>query len=263
MTTVRNPAVAGQFYPADAAGLTAAVTTLLGETTGEGSVAPKAPKAIIVPHAGYIYSGPVAASAYACLLPNRDRDRRVVLLGPCHRVPLRGMALSSADVFRTPLGDVSIDHEAVSRLDVPGLQVSDRSHEYEHSLEVHLPFLQQVLDDFMLVPVVVGDAGAGEVASLLKELWGGDETLIVISSDLSHYLAYGEATTRDAATCNQIERLETNIDHEQACGATPIRGLLRVAKEKGLTVRTLDLRNSGDIAGDRSFVVGYGAWAFA
>jgi AmmeMemoRadiSam system protein B len=260
MTTVRNPAVAGPFYPADAAGLTAAVTTLLGETVGQGSVAPKA---LIVPHAGYIYSGPVAASAYACLIPHRERYRRVVLLGPCHRVPLRGMALSSAEVFRTPLGDVEIDQEVVSALQVHGLQISDRSHEYEHSLEVHLPFLQQVLSDFTLVPVVVGDASAGEVASLLQALWGGDETLIVISSDLSHYLGYDEATTRDAATCNQIEHLETNIDHEQACGATPIRGLLRVAKVKGLMVKTLDLRNSGDIAGDRSFVVGYGAWALA
>lgn len=260
MTTVRNPAVAGRFYPADAAELTATVTTLLGETAGQGIAAPKA---LIVPHAGYMYSGPVAASAYACLVPYRDRYSRVVLLGPCHRVPLRGMALSSADVFRTPLGDVAVDGDAASQLDIPGIQVSDLPHEHEHSLEVHLPFLQQVLDSFRIVPVVVGDASSERVAALLSRLWGGPETLIVISSDLSHYLRYGEASTRDAATCHKIEHLETNIDHNQACGATPIRGLLLVAREKGLHARTLDLRNSGDIAGDRQFVVGYGAWAFA
>jgi AmmeMemoRadiSam system protein B len=260
MTTVRNPAVAGQFYPADAAGLSAAVMTLLGETAGQEGAAPKA---LIVPHAGYIYSGPVAASAYACLAPYHDRYDRVILLGPCHRVPLRGMALSSAEVFRTPLGDVALDSGAISSLDLAGVRVSDRSHEYEHSLEVHLPFLQQVLDHFTLVPVVVGDASVEEVASLLSTLWGGDETLVVISSDLSHYLHYDEAIVRDAATCRKIEKLDTNIDHDQACGATPIRGLLRVAKQKRLAVRTLDLRNSGDIAGDRHFVVGYGSWAFA
>jgi AmmeMemoRadiSam system protein B len=260
MNTVRNPAVAGQFYPADSPGLEAAVTTLLGETAGQGGAAPKA---LIVPHAGYMYSGPVAASAYARLRPWRDRYSRVVLLGPCHRVPLRGMALSSADAFRTPLGDVAVDHETTARLDVPGLAVSDTSHEYEHSLEVHLPFLQEVLDEFVLVPVVVGDASAQEVAGLLKAVWGGEETLIVISSDLSHYLGYDEAAAKDAVTCTRIENLDTDISHDQACGATPIRGLLLVAKQRGLTVTTLDLRNSGDVAGDRKFVVGYGAWAFA
>ena len=259
MTTVRNPAVAGQFYPADAAELTATVTTLLGETAGQGGAAPKA---LIVPHAGYIYSGPVAASAYASLLPYYDRYSRVVLLGPCHRVPLRGIAVSSADAYRTPLGDVAVDSEAVSRLHVTGVRVSDRPHEYEHSLEVHLPFLQQVLDDFTIVPAVVGDAQAGEVVDLLSELWGGEETLIVISSDLSHYLHYDEAIASDAATCRKIERLDSDIDHDAACGATPIRGLLLVARSKGLIVRTLDLRNYGDIAGDRNHVVGYGAWAF-
>ena len=173
------------------------------------------------------------------------------------------MALSSAEAFRTPLGDVMIDVETASRLRVPGLRVSDTSHEYEHSLEVHLPFLQQVLDEFLLVPVVVGDASAREVAGLLAATWGGDETLIVISSDLSHYLGYDEAAARDAVTCTRIEHLDTDINHDQACGATPIRGLLLVAKQQGLRVTTLDLRNSGDVAGDRQFVVGYGAWAFS
>ena len=260
MITVRNPAVAGQFYPADAAELTATVTTLLGETAGEGGAAPKA---LIVPHAGYIYSGPVAATAYARLIPYHDRYRRVVLMGPCHRVPLRGMALCSAGAYRTPLGDVAVDSEAVARLQVAGLRVSDTSHEYEHSLEVHLPFLQQVLDDFTIVPVVVGDASDAEVADLLAELWGGEETLIVISSDLSHYLPYDDATKRDATTCRRIEHLDTNIFHDQACGATPIRGLLLLARKKGLSAMTLDLRNSADVAGDRKCVVGYGAWAFA
>ncbi len=260
MTVVREPAVAGQFYPEDPAELRALVSTLLDDAETEGGVPPKA---LVVPHAGYVYSGAVAASAYARLCGYRDTYTRVVLLGPCHRVPVAGMALSAAQAFRTPLGDVPVDRDTLALLEEKGVKVFEPSHRYEHSLEVHLPFLQTVLGEFSLVPVVVGETPARAVASLLDTLWGGPETLIVVSSDLSHYLAYDAAREQDAATCRRIERLDTGIAHDDACGATPLRGLLLAAKHRGMRVTTLDLRNSGDTGGDRDFVVGYGAWMFA
>ena len=260
MTDVRDPAVAGQFYPDDAGELMAAVTTLLDEAEERDVTAPKA---LIVPHAGYIYSGPVAATAYAQLRPHRDQYQRVVLLGPCHRVPVDGMALSGADAFRTPLGDVPVDREAVAGIERLGVSVFDATHQYEHSLEVHLPFLQQVLGEFRIVPIVVGEVQPGQIAAVIERLWGGPETLIVVSSDLSHYHNYDDATTIDARTCRAIENLDTSISHDAACGATPIRGLLIAAQRHDLAVKTLDLRNSGDTSGDREFVVGYGAWAFS
>ena len=260
MTVVREPAVAGQFYPEDPGELRTLVNSLLGAADCK---ADEAPKAIIDPHAGYIYSGAIAASAYACLSPHRDTYRRVVLLGPCHRVPVAGMAVSGADVFRTPLGDVPVDRETVAALAAKGIREYEPSHQYEHSLEVHLPFLQAVLGEFRIVPVVVGEVRPEAVANLLETLWGGPETLIVVSSDLSHYLEYGAARAQDATTCRRIEHLDTRIDHDDACGATPLRGLLLAARHRGLRVRTLDLRNSGDTEGDRDFVVGYGAWVLA
>ncbi|MDH3546627.1 MAG: AmmeMemoRadiSam system protein B [Gammaproteobacteria bacterium] len=260
MTVIREPAVAGQFYPGEAELLSRSVDVLLDEVK---VVAGDAPKALIVPHAGYMYSGPVAAAAYARLRPYRDLYTRVILLGPCHRVPVRGLALSGADVFRTPLGDVPLDKEAIGSIDSPRVKTFDATHELEHSLEVHLPFLQSVLGSFTLVPIVVGNATHEAVAEVLDTLWGGSETLIVISSDLSHYLSYDKARTLDGETRQAIENLEARgIDHDVACGATPIGGLLVTAKRRGMKVTTLDLRNSGDTAGDRDFVVGYGAWMF-
>ncbi len=260
MTIVRDPAVAGQFYPDEAGQLAAVVTTLLDEAEGRSGVTPKA---LIAPHAGYVYSGPVAASAYAQLLPHRDRYERVVLLGPCHRVPVAGMATSGADVFRTPLGDVPLDQDARMLLERHGVRVFEATHQYEHSLEVHLPFLQSVLGDFSIVPIVVGDAAAQSVADVLDLLWGGPETLIVVSSDLSHYLDYEHAVATDALTRRAIENLDPSITHDAACGATPVRGMLLAAERHALAVRTLDMRNSGDTSGDRDFVVGYGAWVFS
>jgi len=260
MTLIRTPAVAGQFYSANAGELSATVATLLNEAQERET---PAPKALIVPHAGYIYSGPVAASAYACLQPYGDQYQRVVLLGPCHRTPLRGLALSSADAFRTPLGDVRLDKPALAVLDIPDVQIFDRSHQDEHCLEVHLPFLQAVLGDFSVIPIVAGDASPELVSQLLDKLWGGPETLIVISSDLSHYLKYDEARAIDAVTCRAIEDLDAvQLNHDMACGATPVAGLLITAAQRGMDVITLDLRNSADTAGDRDFVVGYGAWMF-
>ena len=260
MTVIRETAVAGQFYPGTASELGAEIRVFFEAVqAAEGP----APKALIVPHAGYIYSGPVAATAYARLRPYRDLYTRVILLGPCHRVAVSGLALSDADVFRTPLGDVPLDQDAIAALTMPEITVVATAHEFEHSLEVHLPFLQTVIESFSLVPLVVGDATPEIVAEIIDALWGGPETLIVISSDLSHYLSYDDARLSDMKTCEAIENLEAHrIDHEHACGATPIGGLLISAKRRGMQVTTLDLRNSGDTAGGRNQVVGYGSWLF-
>lgn len=262
METIRPAAVAGLFYPADATQLKQLVTTLLKEvapTTG----APL-PKALIAPHAGYLYSGPIAASAYATLRAAADRIHRVILLGPVHRVPVRGLALPGTESFATPLGTVPVDAQGVAAIrHLPQVLTSARAHAEEHSLEVHLPFLQRILKDFTLLPLAVGDATAEEVAEVLNLLWGGPETLIVISSDLSHYLTYAQARALDADTSAAIVALTHRpIRHEQACGGTPINGLLLAARQHGLQPRLLDLRNSGDTAGDRERVVGYGAFAF-
>jgi AmmeMemoRadiSam system protein B len=261
MTVIRNPVVAGMFYPANAGELRANVETYLDQV--EPRPGP-APKALIAPHAGYVYSGLVAAAAYASLWPYRDRYTRVILLGPCHRVAIRHLALSGADVFRTPLGDVPQDKDVIVALDMPEVNVFEAAHQFEHSLEVHLPFLQIVLRTFTLVPLVVGGTTPETVADVLKNLWGGKETLIVISSDLSHYLAYNEARAKDRHTCEAIEHLDANrIGHADACGATSVRGLLIEAKRRAMQVTTLDLRNSGDTAGGKDRVVGYGAWMFS
>ena len=260
MSRIRAAAVAGLFYPADAAQLHTDIQSMLASTELTGS----APKALIVPHAGYIYSGPVAATAFAQLESVRSTVRRVILLGPCHRVPLRGLATSSADYFETPLGNVRIDRDAISLIAaMPQVEEFDLTHQQEHSLEVQLPFLQEGLDDFSLVPLVVGDTSAEEVSAVLERLWGGEETLVVISSDLSHYHDYNTARTMDSETCQAIEEMNpAAIHYDQACGRNPVNGLLLAAKKHGLHATTLDLRNSGDTAGDRSNVVGYGAWAF-
>ncbi len=262
MGTTRPAAVAGSFYPGETAVLRRAVEGYL--TAAPASELP-APKALIVPHAGYVYSGPVAAVAYAALARGRDRIRRVVLLGPSHRVAFDGLAVPDAEAFETPLGRVPIDAEGVARaLALPQVQRLGAAHAREHSLEVQLPFLQLVLSDFSLVPIVVGDASPDEVEEVISALWGGDETLVVVSSDLSHYLPYEEARRLDGATTQAIERLAPGaIGPDQACGRLPIQGLLGAARRRGLRVRTLDLRSSGDTAGARDAVVGYGAYAFA
>ena len=220
-------------------------------------------KAIIAPHAGYVYSGPIAASVYAPLAAMRERIRRVILLGPTHRVAVNGLALPSVHAFATPLGVVPLDAEAVAAIEpLPQVLISDAAHALEHSLEVQLPFLQTVLGEFTLVPLAVGRASAAQVAEVLECLWGGDETLIVVSSDLSHYLPYTLARETDSNTARHIVALDPHIDHQQACGATPVNGLLLAARRHDLQATMIDLRNSGDTAGDRSRVVGYGAFAF-
>jgi MEMO1 family protein len=258
MSIVREPAVAGLFYPDDPE----ALRQVLGGFLKGAACAGPPPKALIVPHAGYPYSGPVAATAYARILPARETVHRVVLLGPSHRVPFRGLATSSADSFRTPLADVPVDRAAVAEIEkLPQVHRLDEAHRQEHSLEVHLPFLQAILADFTLVPLVVGDASAADVAEVLDRLWGGPETLIVISSDLSHYHDYETARRMDSRTSRAIEHLQWDaLGYEDACGRVPVSGLLEAARRRSMTVTTVDLRNSGDTAGSRDSVVGYGAY---
>jgi len=260
MTHIRPPAVAGAFYPGQPGVLAATVDRLLAEAARPEELPPKA---LIVPHAGYIYSGPTAAQAYAALAPRRRQIRRVVLLGPTHRVAVNGLALPESAVFATPLGDIALDLEAMAGLrDLPQIVFSDRVHADEHSLEVHLPFLQRALDDFKLVPLAVGHAAPEAVAEVLDRLWGGPETLIVISSDLSHFLPYAAARQVDRDTCRHILDLDTTINPQQACGAFPINGLLLAAGRHGLAPQLVHLCNSGDTAGDKERVVGYAAFAF-
>lgn len=260
-SSIRKPAVAGTFYPGDPAELREMISGFLRQAKPSDVV----PKAIIAPHAGYIYSGPIAASAYAQIKPARGKIKRVVLLGPSHRVPFHGLAASGADAFATPLGNVPLDKKAIELIqNFPQVDIIGAAHVMEHSLEVQLPFLQEVLGEFSLVPLAVGDATAGDVAEVLEELWGGPETLIVISSDLSHYHDYRTAGKMDRATSEAIESLHPEeIGYEQACGRIPISGLLVAAKKHGLRAQTIDLRNSGDTAGSRDEVVGYGAYVFA
>jgi AmmeMemoRadiSam system protein B len=259
MQSIRPPAVAGLFYPAAPRILRHDILDMLDQA----EPADLTPKAIIVPHAGYIYSGPVAASAYALLRPMAKRIRRVVLLGPVHRVWVDGLALPSADSFDTPLGRIPIDAEAVRQLaDLSFVELNASAHAMEHSLEVHLPFLQTVLEKFSLVPLLVGGATPEQVARVLETLWGGDETLIVVSSDLSHYLPYDAARQTDQVTAEAILKLDGHLVGEQACGAHPINGLLLTARRKSLQPHLLDLRNSGNTAGDKQRVVGYAAIAF-
>ncbi|MCX7141031.1 MAG: AmmeMemoRadiSam system protein B [Proteobacteria bacterium] len=262
MVQVRPAAVAGMFYPANARELAWEVDNMLAHSAGAG-LAPGFPKALIVPHAGYVYSGNIAAEAYDRLRPARGIVRRVALLGPCHRVVVRGLALPDAAAFATPLGQVPIDRAAIESLaGLSQVVVSSAAHAEEHALEVQLPFLQRVLGEFSLVPLAVGDATPAQVAEVLEILWGGEETLIVISSDLSHYRPYDEACAIDRGTTQAILDFSTAIDHEQACGATPVAGLLLAAKRHQLNVELLDLRNSGDTAGGRGRVVGYASFAF-
>ncbi len=261
MAQIREPAVAGLFYPEDALLLQQQVDQLLASE----SATLVHPKALIAPHAGYIYSGASAACAYAQLTPLHGRIKRVVLLGPAHRVDFKGLAASSAQYFATPLGVIPIDQLGLDTiLMLPQIHVRDDAHTEEHSLEVQLPFLQTVLGDFKLIPLVVGDANPDEVAEVLEKLWGGEDTVIVISSDLSHYHDYETARTLDAATSHAIEQLRPDdIQYDQACGRNPINGLLVAARHHHLDVVTLDLRNSGDTAGPRNRVVGYGAYGFS
>jgi AmmeMemoRadiSam system protein B len=254
----RLPAVAGLFYPDDPYELRAIIQRYL-----DGAPPPGVrPKALIVPHAGYIYSGRVAATAYRQLVALEPPIERVILAGPSHRVPVLGIAVPQVTAFETPLGSVALDVGTIGRLlELPQVYSSDLPHRMEHSLEVQVPFLQMTLDDFSLVPLAVGDAAPAAVAEVLETCWGGPETLVVISSDLSHYRDYASAREIDAATAQSIIEQRGSLRDDQACGCRLLNGLALLARRRGLEIQALDLRNSGDTSGDRSRVVGYGAFA--
>ncbi|MEE2761542.1 MAG: AmmeMemoRadiSam system protein B [Pseudomonadota bacterium] len=264
-TKVRPPAVAGTFYPGGKVELEAAVRKYLKRAKSEIGIAEgPAPKALIAPHAGYVYSGLTAAAAYNTLAPAVDSIRRVVLLGPCHRVPVQKLALPSTESFATPLGNIAVDGMMARQIAaLPQVSVFDKAHQNDHALEVHLPFLQVMLDEFTIVPLIVGQATSEEVAEVLEALWGGAETLILVSSDLSHYLPYAAAQLSDNGARLAIERLDgSGVGDDAACGRHSIRPLLSLAKRKGLVANTIDVRNSGDTAGTKDRVVGYGSWRF-
>ena len=260
---VREAAVDGSFYPGDPELLGVTVDQLLADAPSPPEEAP-VPRAVIVPHAGYIYSGPTAAMAYARAARGKDTIRRVVVIGPTHHVPVRGVALPGVDGFRTPLGVLPVAEAwAEERLvGVSAACVLAETHRWEHAVEVQLPFLQRALGSVEIVPLLAGDASGDEVADVLDELWGGPETLVVISSDLSHYLPYEQARRVDAGTIAQISALDGPLDHTQACGATAVNGLLVAARRRDLRPVLLGACSSGDTAGGRSRVVGYCAFAF-
>ncbi|MCK5647407.1 MAG: AmmeMemoRadiSam system protein B [Gammaproteobacteria bacterium] len=259
---IRPPAVAGSFYPGNIKQLDSSVQTYLDDV--KITAIQTKPRALIVPHAGYIYSGPIAASAYAQLIPFAGQITTVVLLGPSHRIPLLGIASSSADYFQTPLGEIPLDRKIIDKLEqLPFVQSYDDAHRQEHSLEVQLPFLQKILPEFTLVPLVIGQTDDQQVSELIETLWQEQDTLFLISSDLSHYLDYHQAQLSDQAASEAIaELIPQNIHYEQACGRSGIAGMLLSAKKHHLNVQMLDLRNSGDTAGTKDRVVGYGSWVF-
>lgn len=258
-STLRPAAVAGLFYPESPEALRSTVAGFLARAAPPPG---PPPKAVIAPHAGYVYSGPIAASAFTALA--RRPVARVILLGPSHRVAFQGLALPEAAAFETPLGNVPVDAEAAAAVaDLPDVFPFAEAHEEEHALEVELPFLQILFPGVSILPLVVGEAAPSTVAAVLERVWGGDDTAIVISSDLSHYLPAARAEEVDRATAREILDLGGPLAGEQACGARPVNGLLEAARRRGLTPKLLDLRHSGDTAGDRSRVVGYGAFAFA
>jgi AmmeMemoRadiSam system protein B len=260
---VRPPALAGRFYPADPAQLRDLIQSFLAAATAVER--PSQPKALIVPHAGYVFSGPVAGFGYHWLVPWSERINRVVLLGTCHTPGVCGLAASSALAFLTPLGSVPVDRAAVERtLQFPQVQMHDEAQDRDHALEVQLPFLQVILKSFAIVPFLVGRADASAVADVLEQsLWDGDDTILVVSSDLSHHLPYEAARRLDQATAEAIERLDDEaLSPRSACGKNAISGLLCAARRRDLRCRTVDLRSSGDTAGPRDRVVGYGAFVF-
>lgn len=262
MATARRTAVAGSFYPDDKETLLEMVNGYLDNID---IIAPPVPKAIIAPHAGYIYSGQIAARAYKLFVPAKNAIKKVILLGASHRVSFDGIALPSVDEFETPLGNVKIDHDTINILkNLHCSIISDEVHAEEHSLEVHLPFIQACLgNDVKIVPALTGNVSPSEVADFIEAAWNSDDTVVAVSSDLSHYLPYDECKQVDAKTTEAIENLNINgLDHDSACGRLAICGLLKVARNKGLEVKTIDVCNSGDTAGNKTSVVGYGAWAF-
>ncbi len=258
--SLQAAAVAGMFYPGNPAQLAAGV---------DGSLAKAAPprlspKAVIAPHAGHVYSGDIAGAAYRLLAQRKGEIKRVVLLGPNHRMPVRGIALSPAEAWETPFGPLPVDRTARDSLArQPGFAVTPMPFVNEHSLEVHLPFIHRVLGKVEILPMLVGETTTEQASRTLDALWGGPETAIIISSDLSHYHDYETCRTKDEETASGIERLQQDICvGDRACGFHSIKGLIDQAQRRDLRVTALDVRNSGDTHGPRDRVVGYGSFAF-
>jgi len=258
--TTRMPAVAGFFYTDNPGSLATEVDSYLSGCTQ--TRLERSPRALIVPHAGYLFSGAIAASAYAPLAPWRRQITRVVLLGPAHRVYIQGLALPSVSGFRTPLGEVLLDTGNMRLISEKfGIEINDQAHAAEHSLEVQLPFLQRSLDHFRLVPIVAGDCDPAEIQAIIRHYWGEADTLLIISTDLSHFLSDADAREMDQRTADAVMDLAPEkIGELQACGRIPLKALLAVAREYGAQIRQLAMGNSGDVSGDRHQVVGYGAW---
>lgn len=264
MSLIKRPAVAGKFYPGDAKALRQMLAELFAAAAKRVAPINTCPKAIIAPHAGYIYSGATAAAGYQVLTAFADRIKHVTLLGPAHYIPVLGLACSSSDFFETPLGKLVVRPSLRSQiLNLPQVKTNDSAFEKEHSLEVHLPFLQTVLNNFTILPLLVGRAEPAEIAEVIEACWGDEHSLIVISSDLSHYLSYEQAQMIDQQTSAAIVSLQVdNIDRHQACGRSPIKGLLTAAQHHNLYVKVIEQCNSGDTAGDKSRVVGYASYHF-
>ncbi len=255
---VRPAAVSGSFYEADAIRLQQHIASLMRDAHHNATYLPQA---LIVPHAGYVYSGATAAQAYRAVTPLADDIERIVLFGPAHRVSLQGMAVPSVDAFSTPLGNVPLDRESIARIStLPGVSVSDEAHRLEHSLEVQLPFLQTVFKEFSLVPIVVGHCDPQVVAAIMDTLWGGPETLLVVSTDLSHFHSYADAVQLDTLTCQRLRARDSSLDGQDACGAYALNGLMSTRHCQSLQIELLQRCNSGDTAGSKDRVVGYGAF---
>ncbi|HEY8079483.1 MAG TPA: AmmeMemoRadiSam system protein B [Labilithrix sp.] len=253
--------MAASFYPASAVELSCTVELLLAEASAADC--PR-PKALIAPHAGYAYSGAVAAAAYASLRGERGTIERVVVLGPAHYVDVKGIATSNASAFTTPMGELLLDRDAIDAIArLPGVAALDNAHAPEHSVEVQIPFVQAALGQVRLVPLLCGSGTCEkQLDRVLDVLWGGEETLFVVSSDLSHYLDYDSARARDAATTRSIESLDADaIGSDDACGPSCLRAILRAASKRRMHAKVLDVKSSGDTVGGRDEVVGYGAYA--
>lgn len=268
MTIIRPPAVAGTFYPADADLLRSEIDGLIDAALHSGIAQQETatPKAIIVPHAGLMFSGSLAALGFATVRALKDTIKRIVIIGPAHRMAFQGIALARADQFATPLGNMRCDLPALQKaLALPHVQMLDDAHTLEHGLEIELPFIQRLFgeqSDIGIVPLLVSRCSPRQVHEVIEKLWGGPETLIVISSDLSHFHDYDTAKKMDNRTRAMIENFDAeNIDTNDACGALPVAGMLMAARNRGMKIKTLGMRNSGDVTGDKSRVVGYGAWA--
>jgi len=265
VTTIRTAAVAGSFYPADASTLRSLINNLLDDITETTTAPDQQLRALIVPHAGYLYSGPVAATAYHQLARQCQHIQRIALLGPSHHVYLQCIAAPQADWFATPLGHIKVDQEGLRQLmeQFPRIQFRPDAHVPEHCLEVQLPFLQQTLESFSILPLLIGDIDPGTLLPILERLTDDPQTLVIVSSDLSHYLEYAAAGRLDQATARAIVNLQwVDIKPRQACGATAIQGLLHWAQQLRLQAKILDVRNSGDTSEPRDRVVGYGSFAF-